>query len=258
MNDVVVTAIALAGLLGGSVRAFADHHHADMESRAGSANQFQAGVSLVAAQYDSMYYVGDYEGVVSSVAYRRGRASVMVSLPMYSLQANGLRRSGLGDVMAMGRATLLGDDRLHAGISLGVMAPTGDDIGGLGMGHVMAMSSVFAGWRSGRLAAGTSLGFARALASVDHVHGMWPLVEPMNMSELMMSGYGALAFGDHVETAIHLSGGIPVGLEGVGRLFGGLRAAWNHDRVSTGLDVETGLVGDPFQVRAIVDTTVRF
>jgi len=256
MKGVVVTAVASAGLFAGPVRAIADHH--GMASRSGSENRFQAGVGLVAAHYDSMFYVGDYEGVVSSVAYTRGRASVSVSLPVYSLQANGLRRSGLGDVMAMGRAMLLGDDRWHAGISLGAMAPTGDDIGGLGMGHAMAMSAGFAGWRSGRLAAGTSFGFARALGSVDHVHGMWPLVEPMNMSELTWSGYGALAFDHHVETTVHLSAGIPVGIEGVGRLFGGLRAAWNHDRVSTGLDLQTGLVGDPFQVRAIVDTAVRF
>jgi len=253
----MVRVATLFCLLAVPLQARADHH--DMEMGSGTAeSHLQAGVSILAAHFDSTFYAGDYEGVVPAVAWWYGRTSVAVSMAMYSLEANGLRRSGVGDVMAMGQLRLVGGAERHAGIALGVTAPTGAERDGLGMGHVMVMPAVFGAWTAGRITYGTSFGYGRAWQELGHVHGMWPLVEPMNMSELTWSGSGRVELGHHVETAAHVSGAIPVGAEGVSRLIGGVGAAWSHDAVSTGLELQMGFVGDPFVVRAIAETAVRF
>jgi hypothetical protein len=45
---------------------------------------------------------------------------------------------------------------------------------------------------------------------------------------------------------------------GVTRVIGAGRLAWGTSHVSTGLEVQVGLAGDPFTVRGVVDTALRF
>ena len=87
---------------------------------------------------------------------------------------------------------------------------------------------------------------------------MAPLVEPMNMSELTWSAGGAVALGGGVQVGSRLSGGVPVALSGQDRLIGSLRAAWGGYGVDTAAELQLGLAGDPFNIRAVLSTALRF
>jgi hypothetical protein len=144
---------------------------------------------------------------------------------------------------------------------LAVSAPTGNDANGLGMGHPMLMPAGWGAWRYERLVVTGSLGYSRALvdASSHHDHGMWPLVEPMNMSEITWSGGGEVALGAGVRAGARLSGGVPVGaMAGIDRVVGAARVAWATGRVDTAVELQAGLAGDPFTVRGVVSSTLSF
>jgi hypothetical protein len=123
------------------------------------------------------------------------------------------------------------------------------------------MPAGWVAWRHDRIALIGSLGYSRALihASSLHDHGMWPLVEPMNMSEVTWSGGGEVTIGDGVRAGAQVSGGVPIGiLPGHDRVVGTLRAAWATGRVDTAAELQAGLVGDPFNIRGVVSTSLRF
>jgi hypothetical protein len=46
--------------------------------------------------------------------------------------------------------------------------------------------------------------------------------------------------------------------EGVERVIGALRVAWGEGRVDTAIEVQAGLAGDPFTVRGVLQTSLRF
>ncbi len=253
--------IVLVLALAAPAAARADHDHMAMGEPHGSGSTFGAGVTLVAASFSTTYYDGDYEGLVPSASWAAGRFGAGASVPVYRLLENGLATYGPGDLVIHGQAALVTTPSVQAGAMLAVSAPTGNEFNGLGMGHYMAMPAAYGAWRLDRVVLTGSFGYSRAIvhASATHDHGMWPLVEPMTMSELTWSGAGELAVGSGVRAGARLSGGVPIGvLPGHERVVGTARVAWSAGRYDTAVELQAGLVGDPFTLRGVLSTALRF
>jgi hypothetical protein len=245
------------------VSARADHHAA-MSSEDDGHSSLSAGVSVVAAtfspsQADQMFYAGDYEGVVPAVSWAMDRYAATASWAYYWLERNGQRYTGIGDAVAHGQVALIVGGDVHAGAMLSASMPTGAEVAGLGMGHPMVMPALWATWRLQRVQLSGSFGYSWAIGAGDHVHGMEPLVEPMNMSELTWSGGADVGLGAGVGVGARLSGGVPVGaMSGQDRMIGAARATWGSHRVETAAELQAGLAGDPFNLRAVFSTALRF
>jgi len=262
--DVRLRIALVCAVLAASGEVRADHHGMVMESDGGDAPSYTASVSLVAAtfspsQAENMDYGGNYQGVVAGGAWAMGRYSAGASWAYYRLLKNGVQQYGVGDLVVHGQLALLARHEVQAGLLLAASAPTGSDVAGLGMGHVMVMPASYGAWRDGRFALGASFGYSRALDTGGHVHGMAPLVEPMNMSELTWTGSGDVAIAAGVRAGARVSGGVPVGsIVGTNRVVGALRVAWGAGRVDTAAELQAGLAGDPFNIRGVVSTALRF
>jgi hypothetical protein len=226
------------------------HHH--------EVSGVAAGVSVQAAGFDNGTYIGSYQGVTPTVAWTRSWVSVGATLGLYHLTENGLGHYGVGDGAIAGHATLITREAVRAGVGLHVTAPTRSDHW-FGMRHMMAMPSVWATWRSRTLTVTANAGYCRALAELegrDHDHG-GPIVDPMNMQELTWDAGLDLAVGRGVRVGGRALGGVPIGA-GITRVIGAGRVAWGTSRVSTGFELQLGLAGDPFTIRGVLDTALRF
>jgi hypothetical protein len=260
---IVLVALGLA-----ASTARAEHHHdmAMMDAGAGSGEvaepaPFDASVQLIAASYSTLTYQGNYEGAIASIGYSHDRYMVGASLGTYRILLNGLESYGIGDLMLHAGAMLVHAGEVQAGVVAMVSVPTGDELYGLGMGHTMVMPSAYGVWSHAHVTLTASAGYSRALAEMEagHDHGVWPLVEPMNMSEISWAVAGDYAFGHGMHAAARASGGHPVGnLIGHERVIGALRVGWGAGRVDTAAEIQTGLVGDPFTVRGLVETALHF
>jgi len=232
----------------------AHHRHAHGSS-------YTMSLGLIAARYDARLYAGDYQGVVAGVRWARGRFGAAATVPAYRLTKNGKVVRGLGDVMAHGHVTLAARGAVAAGLMLMMSAPTGDDHAGLGMGHVMVMPEAWVAWAIPTFALIGSVGYSRALggdnAHAEHGGGMWPLVDPMNASELPYGTTAMYALAPQLAVGARLAGAIPLD-DGDHRLYGGVRVAWSAGRIDTAAEILGGIVGDPFGVRGVVETSVRF
>jgi hypothetical protein len=254
--------VALLVLIGSVARA--DHHGMAMGSGDDDSPNLMASVSLLAATFSpsqsaNMDYGGNYEGVIAGASWSNARYAAGASWAYYRLLRNGVEQFGIGDLVVHGQATLLARGEITGGAALAVSAPTGDDVLGLGMGHPMVMPAGFAAWHHGRVALAGSFGYSRALASGTHVHGMSPLVEPMNMSELTWSASGDYSIAAGVRAGVRMSGGVPVGsMAGTDRVIGALRVAWGAGSIDTAAELQAGLAGDPFTIRGVVSTALRF
>lgn len=247
-------------------RAMAEHDHAFMMAQDAHhdpdapVSQFSASVSLEAARFDTGTYVGSYQGLLPTVGWSYGRFGVDASLGLYRLEENGLEVSGIGDAMASARLTVWSNEDLQTGVLLHLMVPTGDELENLGMGHSMLMSS---GWIHGqveRVSLTASAGYSRALISLggsQHNHGPMPLVDPMNLQEIAWSAGADVEVGARVHVGGHLLGGAPIGT-GTNRVIGGGRVGWGTRRVSTDFELQAGLAGDPFSIRGVLETALRF
>lgn len=234
----------------------ADHTHTVDHGDDGRV--FGASVTMLAASFDQPFYSGNYQGIVPAVQWANERFAAGTSLALYRLEENGAEFFGFGDFVVHGQATLIGNPHRHAGIVAAVSAPIGDDRRGMGMGHPMAMPAVFGTWMVERFAVAATAGYSRALgADSGHDHGMWPIVEPMNMREFTWSASGDYAFTPHVHGGARFSGGVPIG-NGDNRIIGALRAAWGSGRFSTAAELQAGIAGDPFTIRGVVSTAVSF
>jgi hypothetical protein len=246
--------LVLAGLLLAAGSARADHDHV---TRRG-AHAFGVGLTVLGASFDTTIYAGNYLGVLPSVRWSNRRFALGASAALYRLDENGARFYGSGDVVVSGQATLFGDAELHAGIVAAVTVPVGDERHGLGMGHAMAMPALFVMWMPGRFATTATAGGSRALAEdTGHDHGMWPIVEPMNFQELTWSASGEYALTRHVNGGLRVSGGVPIG-GGDQRVVGAVRVGWTGGRFTSAVELQAGLVGDPFIVRGLVSSAIQF
>src|SRR5262245_51893632 len=133
MRPLITLALVLA-----PASASADHQHG-MVTGAGEGSSVSAGVSLIAAQFDTMDYGGDYQAVVPAMRWAGGRFAAAANIGIYRLHENGRELYGAGDAVAHGQARLVESGHASAGVALALSAPTGDHLDGLGMGHPMAM-----------------------------------------------------------------------------------------------------------------------
>ena len=242
----------------GSAPALAQHHP-EADSDEHHASSLGAGVMMLAATYQTMFYAGNYEGVVPSFGWSNERFAAGVSAAFYRLEENGAAIYGLGDVVVHGQATIVGNREARAGVLAAVSLPVGDGMRGLGMGHFMVMPAAFGAWTIDRVELVATAGYSRAFGMGDHDHGPWPIVEPMNREELTWSAGASLAVTDEIHAGTRVSGGIPL-LDpmGVNRVIGALRAGWGRGRVSTGAEIQAGIAGHPFIVRGVVSTALSF
>jgi len=259
--------IGVAALVGAFVPqasgvVFAEHDHgmAMSENHHEDSSELSAGVSVETARFTNTFYVGSYQGIMPSLGWMRGRFGASATIGLYHLDENGLSTYGLGDAMIAGHATVLAAETLQAGVALHVMAPTGSEPDGLGMGHVMAMPSAWAAWSARPLMIRASAGYGRAVTALGgghHDHGPLPLVDPMNLQELTWSAGADLEIGHRVQLGGRALGGIPIGT-GRTRMIGGGRVAWGTPRVSTAFELQLGVAGDPFTIRGVVETALHF
>ncbi|TMQ09101.1 MAG: hypothetical protein E6J90_38725 [Deltaproteobacteria bacterium] len=250
---------ALVGALVPPVAARADHDTAMSEGHHGEASEVSVGLSVEAAAIDSTFYVGSYQGVTPSLGWMRGRFGAGAAISLYHLSENGRGLYGRGDLMLAGHAAVITTDAVHAGVALHVMAPTGSELDGLGMGHVMVMPSVSASWRAAPLTFAASGGYGRALVGLggQHDHGPMPLVDPMNLQELTWGASADVDLGHGLQVGGRMLGAVPLG-SGLTRVIAGGRVAWGTPRFSTGFEAQVGLAGDPFTIRGVLDTALRF
>jgi hypothetical protein len=239
--------------------AFADHEMMMSENHHADSSELSVGVSVEAAAFDTMYYVGSYQGITPQLGWARGRFGASATIGLYHLTENGLSVYGLGDGAIGGHAMVFATEALRVGVAAHVMLPTGSERDSLGMGHTMAMPSVWATWRAGAVSVATSAGYARAMTALgggQHVHTS-PLVDPMNLQELTWRTGADLEVGHGVQVGGRALGGIPIDT-GRTRVIGGGRVAWGTPRVSTAFELQLGLAGDPFTIRGVVETALRF
>ncbi len=253
----IAAVVSLGPVAPGDARAEHDHggghHHAT-----GTPSSFGAGIGLVAARYDTEIFVGDYQGVLPSVMWMRGRFGVAANVGLYRLTENGARRYGLSDVVLSGQVTLVEHDGTLVGLALPVSLPTGDHATGFGMGHMMVMPAVWASGSVRRVQVGGSAGYARAIGGeTDHDHGSWPLVDPMNLQELTWTASVYVPLSRELHAGVRMSGGVPIG-SGRQRVTGGVRAIWTARAVETAFEIQAGFAGDPFILRGLVESAVHF
>ncbi|HEX4418324.1 MAG TPA: hypothetical protein VH165_10520 [Kofleriaceae bacterium] len=257
------TAVVVGSLISlAPAAALAEHDHTFMmsDSRDPASSEISAGVSIEAAQFDNGTYIGSYQGVLPQISWMRGRFGASATIGLYHLEENGLAVNGIGDAMATAHVTVWSNAAIETGVAMHVMVPTGSELENLGMGHAMAMPSAWGVWRLHPVTLTASAGYNRALISLDgehHDHGPMPLVDPMNLQEVAWNAGADVELGAHVHVGGHLLGGIPIGM-GINRVVGGGRVAWGTSRVSTGAELQLGLAGDPFSIRGVVETALRF
>ncbi|HEU4733218.1 MAG TPA: hypothetical protein VFT22_35240 [Kofleriaceae bacterium] len=219
-----------------------------------------AGLAVEAAGFDTTFYAGSYQGILPSVGWEHGRFGANATMSLYHLEENGRSVFGMGDAMAAGHATVFAGDTVQTGVALHVMLPTGSELDGLGMGHAMVMPSAWGAWRPSPLTVTASGGYSRAMTSLSgaqHDHGPAPLVDPMNLQELTWSAAAELEVGHGVTAGARTLGAAPIG-RGRTRVIGAGRVAWGTPRVSTAFELQLGIAGDPFTIRGVVETALRF
>jgi hypothetical protein len=250
----------LIAILLASAPAFAQHDHAHDDHHRGAADTaVSAGVALVAASYDTMFYAGDYQGVVPNARWSTPRFAVIASGALHRLTKNGAEFFGLGDVGVHAQAVVARAETLELGVLAGISLPTGDERHGMGMGHVMLMPGVFAGWTVDRVRLAGSLGYSRALGGErDHDHGTWPLVSPMLLAELSWNAGADVRVSHAVTAGARASGGLPAGEGGRARSIVAGRVGWRRGRVDSAFELQGGVVGDPFTIRGVVSTALSF
>lgn len=254
-----------AALIAGSVlpnSAVADHsHHHSAETTAGPDSRWSAKLGLVVASYDTPSFVGDYQAVTAGGHWANARFAVSTSIGAYRLRKNGALYQGVGDLFVQGQAVALGDHARSAGVVFAMSAPTGSQRIGLGMGHVMVMPALWGSWSTADVTLAASGGYGRAIGATqdgDHAHGTGPIVDPMNISELTWSGSGELAVAHAVRLGGRLGGAIALDESGVHRTIGTARAVWTAGRFETVAEVQFGIAGDPFRIRGVLETSMRF
>jgi hypothetical protein len=254
---VIVRRLVVVALLSSS-SARAEHDHA-VHHEHGDDNAFGASVSLLAASFENNLYIGNYQGIAPSLSWSNGRFSAGATGAMYRLEKNGASLYGLGDLVVHGQVVVLRGEHAQGGVVAAVSAPLGDPSRGLSMGHVMVMPALFGTWHLDRVVLSATGGYGRAIGGdSEHDHGvMWPLVDPMNFSEVTWSVGGEVEITPRVRGGARVSGGIPIG-DGEFRVVGALRAAWLRGPFTTAAELQGGIAGDPFTLRGVVSTAISF
>ncbi len=252
--------VAVALAVGSSSTADAGHDHG-APTHAHDETRITASIGALAATYRSRLFEGDYQGGTFGASVSRGRFELGAASALYQIDRNGKTYRGFGDLTAHGAATLLEHDALVAGAHLMMMAPAGDDVAGLGMGHWMVMPAVWAVWSPHAYAVSGSIGYARGLGDAD-VHaahnggGGWPLVDPMSFSEITFDVTAMTTLADELGAGVRVVGAIPTDADSRAIVAG--RIEWRLHRVEVVAEAQVGVIGDPVRLRGIVATAMHF
>ncbi|MDX2091964.1 MAG: hypothetical protein SFX73_29140 [Kofleriaceae bacterium] len=267
---VLVLCVALA--TGNAVAQGHDHHdhhghhgHHGMDDAAvvATPDPHHVGVALavVGANYVSPLFEGTYQGLTTGVSWSYRRFAAMAMLTGYRLDKNGRAVYGVGDLMVHGQVSAWANERWSTGFILMVSAPTGSAQAGIGMGHAMLMPEAFATLMLGRVMLDAGAGYTRGLggtnAHAEHGAVMWPLVDPMTMSELTMRAGVSVTTTRQLSVALRAIAAVPFVDDADNRLVGALRVAWRRGRFETSADLAQGLVGDPFGTRITIGTALQ-
>jgi hypothetical protein len=258
-----LTARLLAALLAWGAAAVAHAQTCHTSTRLPSdAPALRVSVSLEAAGYRNTRYEGSYQGFSVLSSWGSERVRLELGLPAYTLVRNGLRVAGLGDVWLSARWQAWQSDNgaFQTGLALVTAAPTGDPMKDLGMGHWMLTPTAWAQWEGEQVFSELELGFGRALgAHAGHGTGAgFPLVNPMNPSELGGKVSAGLRLGKAFSLRAGLDGFAPVVLAGTSRasVFAGtdLRVGSLEASVAVHLPV----AGAPYDVKALAAVGLAF
>ena len=250
-----VVALALS-----ATTARAEHDHC-APTRAADATHVTAHLGAIAASYRSRFYEGDYQGGSFGAKWSHGRYEVAARGVAYQIDRNGLVYRGFGDLMMHGAATLFERGAFATGGHFMVMAPTGDAMKGLGMGHWMLMPAAWATWSHRLVTLGGSLGYAHGVgdegAHAEHGGGAaWPLVEPMSFSELTFDATAMFVLGSGLRAGVRTLGAIPT--DDDVRVIGAARVGWRTGRLELTAEAQAGIAGDPVRFRGLVSTAMTF
>ncbi len=237
-------------------------HHGDHHAAPGMVPAdeppFEVGLSAIGGRFDQAFYAGDYVGAGLAVSWRRGPLTLHAALAAYHLRRNGAAERGIGDHALGVDALIVQAGAVRGGVTLSATLPTGDARAGLGMGHPMLMPTLWAERAGARTSLGVSLGWCGAVGGDRaHDHGAWPLVEPMCSSELMAEAHGDLALGGPLHAVGRMMLAVPLQGDAT-RLVATIGAGWHRPRTDTGLELQAGLAGDPFTLRALLTSALRF
>ena len=252
---------AIVAALLASTPALADHEHHHHGPDEVDDSQFTASIGALAASYRSRLYEGDYQGGSLGATYARGRFEVGARGLAYQIDRNGKTYRGFGDVMVHGAVRLYEHGAFTAGGHLMVMAPTGEAMTGLGMGHWMLMPAAWAGYTHPIVALGGSLGYARGIGGEDaHAEhgggGAWPLVEPMSFSEVTFDATAMFPVASAFAVGARILGALPTNDDA--RAIGAARVSWRAGRIETFAEAQAGIAGDPVRIRGLVSTSMTF
>jgi hypothetical protein len=251
------TGAVIASVLATATVASAQHHHGTHEEEIATP-RFRAGVTAIAARFDTMYYAGSYEGLGLGLEWLHAHGAAHVTIPLYRLHKNGATDLGAGDVMVGTHFTLKREAWWEGGVGVAATLPTGDETANLGMGHAMVMPSLWASVDGDDIGATVSLGYGRSLSPLEHDHGAGPLVEPMNGSEITGEVFGWLDIDLPVEVITRFVFAFPVGVDGQGRAYSSIGMTRRRSKLETFAELQFGISGDPFTIRGLVGTAVRF
>lgn len=253
--------VALSATTASAEHDHSHHHHAPEATDAPSEHAFRASIGLLAATYESPLYEGDYQGGSLGAGYARGRFEVGATVYAYQLDRNGRTYRGMGDLMVHASAGLYTAGAFTAGAHVMVMAPTGDAMRGLGMGHWMLMPAAWSSYATRIVTLSGSLGYARGIGD-ENAHaehgggGAWPLVEPMSFSEITYDATAMFPLADTFAIGARVLGAIPT--DGDPRAIGAARVSWRTGRIETAAEAQAGIAGDPVRVRGLVSTSMTF
>lgn len=225
----------------------------------------RVGLGAEYAAYRTARYEGDYTGASAAAQWDAPWARLRAALPAYRLDRNGLEVRGLGDLVLEGRVPFVRTegDALAGGFVLAATLPTGDADRDLGMGHVMAMPGAWFSWIPARAFVTTQLIYGRALGAGagggHHGGGPRPIVNPMNASEVEASASAGYLIHELVRARAGVYGALPVDdRTGASRAAALVGADLIVDRFDLSLEGHLPLVGDPFLVKVVLATGVRF
>lgn len=258
MDRLRLTAIALLAL---ATSASADHEHHHHDEPAEPTSSLTATIGALAASYESRLYEGDYQGGSLGVAWSYGRFEVAARGLAYQIDRNGKTYRGFGDLMVHGAVRASEAGPFSAGAHLMVMAPTGDAMTGLGMGHWMLMPAAWGSYAQRYFALSGSLGYARGIGGEDaHAEhgggGAWPLVDPMSFSEVTFDATAMFPVATSVALGARVLGAMP--LDDDLRAIGAARISWRAGRIETLAEAQAGIAGDPVKLRGLVSTSMTF
>jgi hypothetical protein len=249
-------ALCCAGLLA-APRASAQSCHSG-SLRPTSGLTYRVALSSVFGTFTRDDVRGEYQGLFVTGTLSHPWFTAELTLPGYRIAQTGSHAYGPGDLALNVRGNVYrsDDESITLGPELAVTLPTGSAEDGLGMGHVMLMPGGFVTWQQGAFTLITQLAYGRALGSAsghEHVEGPWPIVNPMNRSELTHS--------------IGVSASVHPNLRLTGRLLGAV-TLFNHagaarEIIAPGLQLIAGafdialeqqlpIAGSPFVSRTLM------